>query len=119
MHRALPRPPQAIAKQSGATFINVRMGAVQQKYVGEGEKMVAAIFRCANTTSWPVYVWIFRPCGRMREVSYRSLFFRFERGGVAFKNVESNVYWLWYATGSVTGWLGIRWCDSAEQDIPG
>lgn len=37
---------QAIAKESGATFINVRMGAVQQKWVGEGEKMVAAIFRC-------------------------------------------------------------------------
>ena len=36
---------QAIAKESGATFINVRMGAVTQKYVGEGEKIVAAIFR--------------------------------------------------------------------------
>ena len=40
------RANQAIAKESGATFINVRMGAVQQKWVGEGEKMVAAIFRC-------------------------------------------------------------------------
>lgn len=47
------RRTQAIAKQSGATFINVRMGAVQQKYVGEGEKMVAAIFRCANTRAGP------------------------------------------------------------------
>lgn len=36
---------QAIAKESGATFINVRMGAVTQKYVGEGEKIVEAIFR--------------------------------------------------------------------------
>eukprot|EP00903_Cladosiphon_okamuranus_P014285 g13268.t1 len=39
---------RAIAKESGATFINVRMGAVQQKWVGEGEKMVAAIFSMAN-----------------------------------------------------------------------
>ncbi|CAN0170706.1 unnamed protein product, partial [Ectocarpus sp. 8 AP-2014] len=39
---------QAIAKESGATFINVRMGAVQQKWVGEGEKMVSAIFSLAN-----------------------------------------------------------------------
>ncbi|CAN0345479.1 unnamed protein product [Pylaiella littoralis] len=39
---------RAIAKESGATFINVRMGAVQQKWVGEGEKMVAAIFSLAH-----------------------------------------------------------------------
>ncbi|CAM9821257.1 unnamed protein product [Ectocarpus fasciculatus] len=39
---------RAIAKESGATFINVRMGAVQQKWVGEGEKMVSAIFSLAN-----------------------------------------------------------------------
>lgn len=44
----LPEPNQAIAKESGATFINVRMGAVQQKWVGEGEKMVSAIFRCVG-----------------------------------------------------------------------
>ncbi|CAN0333145.1 unnamed protein product, partial [Scytosiphon promiscuus] len=36
---------RAIAKESGATFINVRLGTVQQKWVGEGEKMVSAIFR--------------------------------------------------------------------------
>lgn len=42
---------QAIAKESGATFINVRMGAVQQKFVGEGEKTVSAIFRCAVVTA--------------------------------------------------------------------
>lgn len=61
------RQYQAIAKESGATFINVRMGAVQQKWVGEGEKMVAAIFRCSTGAPFACH----RGCGFDSLVSRR------------------------------------------------
>lgn len=38
------RLQQAVAKESGATFINVTMAAVNNKFVGETEKYIAAIF---------------------------------------------------------------------------
>lgn len=37
---------QAVAKESGATFINVSLSALNSKWVGDTEKYISSIFRC-------------------------------------------------------------------------
>ena len=42
---------KAIAKECGASFINVNLATIMSKYVGDSEKMVQAVFSLANKLS--------------------------------------------------------------------
>ena len=39
---------KAVASESGAHFINVNMSAISSKWLGEGEKLVRALFSLAH-----------------------------------------------------------------------
>jgi ATP-dependent 26S proteasome regulatory subunit len=39
---------RAIAKEANATFIPIKASSINQKYVGEGEKMISAVFSLAR-----------------------------------------------------------------------
>jgi SpoVK/Ycf46/Vps4 family AAA+-type ATPase len=49
---------KAIAKCSGAWFLNVSLSDIFDKYVGEGEKNVRAIFTLARKLGGPVVIFL-------------------------------------------------------------
>lgn len=49
---------KAVAKSSGAWFMNVALSDIFEKYVGEGEKNVRAIFSLARKLSGPVVIFL-------------------------------------------------------------
>jgi SpoVK/Ycf46/Vps4 family AAA+-type ATPase len=49
---------KAIAKSSGAWFMNVSLSDIFEKYVGEGEKNVKAIFSLARKLGGPCIIFL-------------------------------------------------------------
>ena len=49
---------KAVAKSSGAWFMNVALSDIFEKYVGEGEKNVRAIFSLARKLSGPCVIFL-------------------------------------------------------------
>lgn len=58
---------QALAKESGASFINIRASSVQSKWFGETQKHVAAIFSLAYKMQ-PTIIFIGAPSAAARTV---------------------------------------------------